>query len=145
MSWIPFSWFPFFLSKSEISLKKKTEARVGIEPTIRIFTQTPSGLSGARTQPSEPSKHSTFFYQFLSTLFFPPSSPWSDQSSCEWFENWEVFLVFFSASEIEINWVCLSFKTFLLANLHQPKLVAMWETLLSSLLHYGLERTIRKL
>ena len=53
-------------------------------------------------------------------------------------------MVFFSASEIEINWVCLSFKTFLLVNLHQLKLVAMWETLLRSLLHYGLERTVRK-
>ena len=84
----------FLPLKVRNKLKKKTEARVGIEPTIRIFKQTPSGLSGARTQPSEPSKHSTFFYQFLSSWFFPPSSPWSDQSSCEWFENWEVFVLF---------------------------------------------------
>ena len=116
---------------------------MGIEPTIRIFKQIPSSLSGARTLLSEPPGHSTLvvsFSQSYSSLLPVPEVTNHLVNGLKI----EKFLVFFSASEIEINWVCLSFKTFLLANLHQLKLMAMWESLLRSLLLYGLEGTIRK-
>ena len=63
------------IRKSEIILRKKNDARVGIEPTIGIFQQTPSGLPGARTLPSEPSGHSrlviSISQSYSSLLPFP--------------------------------------------------------------------------